>query len=710
MNSTTRHTIVAFTTALLLAPLDGLWAEDMSGTPAKSVAPHATYSVKAAGLTINFDEQGRIAGSSVAALTGQTQLDGCTHMGDVMVKKVAGGGIAFTRKMADDKGHQAKVTDRFTPTKDSIRWEVEIVSEGVPWTTPVKMHLKVPSSEQTRFWTSWVNTNAWTDPLQSVPMADCAWDYGGGQNTICIPIASMLKPNSDSGVSLAIAPDQPLLHLRLVTKPDGTMLFWHKYMRFGEGRKVTLTTDIVTHEADWRGGLRWMVSRYPEFFNPPNPRADAMAGTCSYSHRKEQLTPAETDRLRKMAYRCDWDASFDWPYFGMYLPPMADADACWETSGHNSAGNRDPNRVTQMSWRKINEKGRVRKESGLFTLAYFNVTEFGSQIKDASAVKTNLPDREVWRDANAFLYRQIPDGIYRDEKGNTAGTWSGAVAMDSGGPAFQAFLLEQAARHVNQLPDYDGIAIDRMDWLPRVNYSPDADDHTGWYLNGRPGRFLGLSWIDTLSKLGPIMHRKDKVIFVNCNFNSHRLDYVREVDGFWDEQGDNGYDFNGSCLLALRKPALMWTHNAGCLKADPDSYFQRHLYMGAYPTAPFPGNDHTILPDPKADRWYLDYGPLLDPIRGKKWVLAPHCVESDVGKVNLFEVPVGYALPVTFAGKAESVTVRVRNIPGLDKLKCDALHPGIEKPLMLTSKCKDGTLELTVPVVHGCAIVLLRNP
>ena len=259
-------------------------------------------------------------------------------------------------------------------------------------------------------------------------------------------------------------------------------------------------------------------------------------------------------------------------------------------------------------------------------------------------------------------------------------------------------------------PDFDGIAIDRMDWLPRVNYAPGADDHTGWYLNGRPGRFLALSWIDALSKLGPLMHGLDKVIFVNCCIKGHRLDYMRHVDGFYDEHSHNGYDFNGSCLLALRKPAVMWTWEAGNIKPDPDSYFQRHLYMGAYPTAPFPGNDHTITPDPKTDQYYLDYGPLLDAMRGKKWVLSPHCIECDSAKVNLFEVPGGYALPVTFAGKAESVTVQVRNIPGLKKAKCIAIHPGIEKPVMFAGQFKDGTLELNVPVVRGCAMVLLRNP
>ena len=62
-------------------------------------------------------------------------------------------------------------------------------------------------------------------------------------------------------------------------------------------------------------------------------------------------------------------------------------------------------------------------------------------------------------------------------------------------------------------------------------------------------------------------------------------------------------------------------------------------------------NAHSLHPSPTVDQYYLDYGPQLDAMRGKKWVLAPHCVETTTPgvKVNLFEVPDGYVLPVTIA-------------------------------------------------------------
>jgi hypothetical protein len=162
--------------------------------------------------------------------------------------------------------------------------------------------------------------------------------------------------------------------------------------------------------------------------------------------------------------------------------------------------------------------------------------------------------------------------------------------------------------------------------------------------------------------------------------------------------------------LGLRKPVLAWSYNETLRQPDPDSFFQRHLLLGAYPTAPYPWNNHCIGPEAWAEKQFLDYGPLLDAIRGKKWVLAPHCVEVAGGtaKANLFDVPGGYALPVAFGGKAASSTVRLRGIAGLDA-GCTVIHPGMDAPARLTGKLNDGRWELTVPLVRGCAMVTWKK-
>jgi hypothetical protein len=256
------------------------------------------------------------------------------------------------------------------------------------------------------------------------------------------------------------------------------------------------------------------------------------------------------------------------------------------------------------------------------------------------------------------------------------------------------------------IPDSFGICIDRMDWLDNVNGK--ADDGVSWF-GGKPARSLCVSWNTLMAKLGPAMHDADKVIFVNPIYT--RLDLLRQVDGIYTEFGNDGRSFNSCALMGVEKPVLMWSYNENLHQPDPDSFFQRHLLLGAYPTAPYPWNNHCITPEKTADQFFLDYGPLLDAMRGKRWVLAPHAVSvaNDSAKANLFSVPGGYALPVTFGGKVEFADVVVRNVSGVGKLHAEVLHPGVEAAASIESSFKDSVLTLHVPLQRGCAMVLLRK-
>src|SRR5678815_3296248 len=92
-----------------------------------------------------------------------------------------------------------------------------------------------------------------------------------------------------------------------------------------------------------------------------------------------------------------------------------------------------------------------------------------------------------------------------------------------------------------------------------------------------------------MDKLGPLMHSKDRVIF--NNLMHPRLDLARHIDGLYDEFGDRPSVLNGASVLCVRKPLLVWTRNETHLD---DAFFQRHLHLGAFPTAPYPLNNHCI--------------------------------------------------------------------------------------------------------------------
>ena len=173
------------------------------------------------------------------------------------------------------------------------------------------------------------------------------------------------------------------------------------------------------------------------------------------------------------------------------------------------------------------------------------------------------------------------------------------------------------------------------------------------------------------------------------------------------------FSLNINSFLGLKKPVVMWTSYAGNLKEEgPDNFFQKHLYMGAFPTAPFPGNDHTLNPDPWTDQQYLDYGPLLNALYGRKWVLIPHVISvlDDKAKANVFEIPGGYAVPVTFGG--DKANVQLNGLPMLKNqkgYKVSILHPGSEKWTKLKYRQKGDILTLDVPLKRGCAMVKILH-
>ena len=666
------------------------------------------YEVQAKGIAVKLSANAEIVGAAARGrdqrISGETRLGGCVQIGAAKAEKqLLSGGVEFTRTFRHAvSGRNLRVVDRFKPAGESIRWEIEIVSDGQPWTTAIATELNYPATAATRFWTAWSDPERkggeWRDPLAACPLASAAWNFGGPTSSgdyAALPLATLLEPADDFGLSLAFSPQDTILcGSRLTTTPSGVIRFSRVNYRLGDGKPVRFAMNLISHEADWRGGLRWMTERYPEFFEPPNPRAGAMAGCGAYSGDEG---PIDVAKFKKMAFRVNWKLSDDFPYMGMFIPPVKDADEKWDRSCDEKA---PPDKPRWTTCRRLNDYARYMKTNGFYVLNYFNVTEFGKNMGGAPERKSGDP--ELWKDPRAFLTTQLPGAIL---VGGNA-TCYAASAVDPGDPPFQKFILEQAERHNRLVPDSFGLCIDRLDWLDHVN--TNADDGLSW-INGKSARSLCVSWNTLLARLGPKMHRADKVVFVNPIYS--RLDLLRQVDGIYTEFGQDGRSLNASALMGLRKPVLAWSYNETLHQPDPDSFFQRHLLLGVYPTAPYPWNNHCINPETSADQEYLDYGPLLDAMRGKKWVLTPHCIEvvNLAAKANLFRVTDGWVAPVTFGGANASVTLEIGPLPGLKKgVRCEVLHPGQPKPAPIPVAWKQSGLEVQVPLQRGCAMVCFK--
>ncbi|MEW6071344.1 MAG: hypothetical protein AB1726_01955 [Planctomycetota bacterium] len=70
-----------------------------------------------------------------------------------------------------------------------------------------------------------------------------------------------------------------------------------------------------------RSALTAFVERHPEHFDPPNPLAHAIGGGGAYSSWEGEIDAA---KLKAMAFAVNWKASMDFPYMGLFLPPVGD--------------------------------------------------------------------------------------------------------------------------------------------------------------------------------------------------------------------------------------------------------------------------------------------------------------------------------------------------------------------------------------------------
>jgi hypothetical protein len=698
-------------------------APEMS-SQATQAAPmvEKSYTVRGGGIAVEISSQGKIIGVTLTgkkirrALQGHTALAECELKGEMTSTKLPGGGVEFRSPISFQRGYRtASLVERFLPTPDSVRWEIEIQGEDEPWATPIETRLKWPEAKSAKFWTSWgddysgkivesMNSSGkgWSDPTVPQAFGEMDLPYGGyllSAPGFSVPIATVIDEAEDAGVSLALSPEDRLIEVRLKTDAEGSITFCRLNNRISKDKPVSFAMDLIAHAGDWRPGLGWMVERYPHYFNPANSTADEAAGGGAYAAFTGDL---DADKFKKMGFRVNWLASFDWPYLGMYLPPVPEGTE-WTSWYHKTT-----------STRKIDDYCRRMRADGFHVLCYFCVTDFGTAIKYPELPSNITNEADLWKDPNAFLYKKLASSILYAKDGKPIWDWFDCVLVDPGDAAFQNFIVEQAARHVKEIPNCSGICIDRMDQLMLFNYR--ADDGATWLYNamgrseGRPARSLVNSWKETLSKIGPIMHNAGKAIYGNTVYK--RLDVMRDVDGIFDEFGYFGFNLNQDSFLGLHKPVIAWTAESSQLRPDPDEFFQRHLFMGAFPMVPYPENDHSILPDEWADRCYTDYGPLMDELRGRKWVLTPHAIEVEhsAAKANIFQTPRGFAVPATFGGKAASVAVMVRGLPPVaspQDYRIEAILPGSSEWKAVRSRKVAGGLAITVPLSRGCAMVRL---
>jgi hypothetical protein len=660
------------------------------------------------------------------------------------IQQIAAANFKFSAYAEQAGSHSVSVTDNLVKTATGWQWQVEFSSGNTPTGPELLMEIESTVNADTRLWLPWAdprpghevrpdesvrmadgvvrgNIIGWSDPLEPQPWRGDKFSYGATPyeyekpnlffcpflgSIICLPMVTRI--DGDRALTFALRPQDARIDLVIETTKNGNIRFRHKHYRVGGGVYPSFTIEVFEHAADVRAALGAVVAKWPEYFDPCVPLADEVAGTGAYSTHMGDMDP---EKMRSMAFGVNWKASFDFPFMGLFLPPVSDIDEEWTSFGGRP-----------MSIRKMRDYATEIRRHGFHVLSYLNLNEFGAKVQVPPPC---LPDTSSWKDQYSFLFARFPHAVLHPpaaEKPDVPDlrvlppdgseppvywSWEGCVAMDPGDPAFAEFLVEQAARHLREIPDASGISIDRIDWVRLFNH--EADDGVAW-LGDRPVRSLHTSHQQIMERLGALIHGAGKVIFMNNHVK--RLEQMRHIDGIFDEFSYGGCSLNSSALLCLRKPALGWTASEDQIRsAGPDHYYQRHLYMGMYPMAPFPGNDHSLCPSEFADCIATDYGSLFNLLRGKKWVLLPGLVslEDPAAKWNCFETCQGLVFVVAFAGN-NPITMRIHDAGRLSLgAKPDGVvyTPGCgssPKPALVKQAGKD--LEISITPNRGCAVLL----
>ncbi len=455
--------------------------------------------------------------------------------------------FACRKKWTSDSGHVLQTEEKFLFENDLLKWELIILPKGEePWSVPVQTHWSVDLPD-IKYWTSWgdprperlgvdlseeaitrllngdivatdhsMPVQDWVDPLVPQPLFPRRLIYGGSiygdpkkdknfdswigfspasrRNFFSVPLVALFDEKQKLGISLGFSPEDIGIEAALEITEEGNLVFSRLNNRFTPGKELRFTTYIKLHEADWRASMGWYVKRFQKWFDPVNPEVHKFSGTSSYSF---ETGPFDVDKMKQMAYMTNWDATFPFPYMGLFLPAVKDDEGWLSWRGE------------YLTYKKIDEYYKQMEDKGFHVLSYFNVTEFGSNILSRSHYNPRLPKRKIWSNSNTYLYKALePAALYHPHDTtytNFIYSWDRCIVMDPGEPVYADHLVAQVNRYIEKLPHFKGVTIDRLDWTR--HYNTRRDDGVSWF-NNAPARSLHKSWQSIIGKIAPILHEK----------------------------------------------------------------------------------------------------------------------------------------------------------------------------------------------------------
>ncbi len=547
-------------------------------------------------------ERGWLSGP--AGLSVVRKVDGVRETVKLSRVKAGKDGIEAASDLA---GLGLKLSHRLTASGNKAVWEMTFSGDGRRTEHEVSLDLPVLFPEARVFVPSQYGVMDVGAYPEFKPEAYARYSWEDGQTHI-LPLVGVLDPGSDNALTIALPLDENIPHLQVAWSNSRNLVLTMGRRGMGGGRPTTIRLLLYAHPADYRSSLKVYSDDFPAYFRPTLPRGP-YEGTFWYHHI---LSHPDFAEMARQNVRFIW-SSFWFTRMGDFMPAAAE----WYPYSYS----RWWNLKETMSDAKIAAFIKELHEHGMGTYAYFNVTEYGGAgDKDGGTAE---PDRE--------LEGPLAAALVRDAQGKVYPTWEGSKVVNPGSASpYRPMLMDQARRHVQRIPEFDGFIVDRLDWASYFDYSRDD----GLSMDGdRPMENMAVPVADALAELNKISHEAGKRVFLNQFW---RADVLRGADGYCNE---NDY-LPATGYVSPFRPASAW-HIRAVYTGDLlpfEAQMKRRLLWALFPqfvAHEFPVSQQN--PDPRAADIMEIYAPLFAPLMGKEQVLAPHCVSvSGPNDANLF--------------------------------------------------------------------------
>jgi hypothetical protein len=194
---------------------------------------------------------------------------------------------------------------------------------------------------------------------------------------------------------------------------------------------------------------------------------------------------------------------------------------------------------------------------------------------------------DLWRSAPCFIHKYLDSALCTSANGKRnvgkgQNGWDGDTELDPGMPLYRGFLKTMVQNSLDMLPSFMGLASDGI--RACTNYA--GDDNITCLPSGRgdgectPAQDGFTAWASLMDEVGPMLHNRDKLFSANT-VNGPRVHLFRHVDlAITEQSAHDPHIVALNSWIALRKPAVMWTTQAGTTDGGPEDYdgfFQRLL-------------------------------------------------------------------------------------------------------------------------------------